>query len=123
VADARYGIGLAWQRQGQFDNAVAAYTEVTRRTVAETAARAQLQIGLSRLEQKKYQEAAQALMVVPLAYDYPEFHGQALCEAARAYVELKQPAEAAKLLHRVMKDFSKSPWAEVAQKRLAEIKL
>ena len=120
--EARYGIGWAWQNQKQHDNAVAAYAEVTRRTAAEVAARAQVQIGLCRLEQKRYPEAAQALLVVPFTYDYPEWQGQALCEAARAYVEMNQPGEAAKLLERVVRDFSKSPWAQVAQRRLAQIK-
>jgi TolA-binding protein len=120
--EARYGIGWAWQNLKQHDNAVAAYSEVTRRTTAEVAARAQVQIGLCRLEQKRFPEAAQALMVVPLTYDYPEWQGQALCEAARAYVEMNQRTEAVKLLQRVVKDFSKSTWAQVAQKRLTEIK-
>ena len=120
--EARYGIGWAWQNLKQYDNAVAAYSEVTRRATAEVAARAQVQIGLCRLEQKRFPEAAQALMVVPLTYDYPEWQGQALCEAARAYVEMNQRTEAVKLLQRVVKDFSKSTWAQVAQKRLTEIK-
>jgi TolA-binding protein len=120
--EARYGIGWAWQNLKQHDNAVAAYSEVTRRTTAEVAARAQVQIGLCRLEQKRFPEAAQALMVVPLTYDYPEWQGQALCEAARAYVEMNQQAEAVRILQRVVKDFSKSTWAQVAQKRLTEMK-
>jgi len=122
VHEARYGVGWAWQNLKQYDNAVAAYAEVTRRTAAEAAARAQLQIGLCRMEQKRFPEAAQALLAVPFTYDYPECQGQALCEAARAYVEMKQPAEAAKLLERVVKDFPKSPWAQVARQRLTEIK-
>ncbi|MBE3070715.1 MAG: tetratricopeptide repeat protein, partial [Planctomycetes bacterium] len=119
--EALYGIGWAWQSQKQHDNAVGTYVQVTRRTAAEVAARAQLQIGLCRLEQNKVDEALQALLAVPMTYDYPDLSAAAWCEAARAYVAKKQPAEATGLLQKVVKDHPKSPWAEVARKRLAEI--
>jgi TolA-binding protein len=120
--EGRYGMGWAWQSQKQLDNAVNAYNEVVRRTAAEVAAKAQLQIGLCRLEQKRHPEAIQALLAVPLTYNYPEWSAAALCEAARAYMELRQPAEAAKLWRQVVKDYSTSPWARVAQQGLAGLK-
>jgi len=95
---------------------------VVKRTAAEPAARAQLQIGLCRLEQKKPQDAVTTLLVVPYTYDYPDLAGQARCEAARAYVELKQGDQARKLLNQVVQDTPDSPWAKVAQQRLAEMK-
>jgi len=101
---------------------VAAYAQVTRRTAAEVAARAQLQIGLCRLEQGRFDEALTALLAVPLTYDYPDLNAPAWCEAARAYLAKKNPGEAANLLQKVVKDYPKSPWAEVARKRLGEIK-
>ena len=121
VGQAHYGIGWSWQSQQQHDQAVSAYAQVTRQTAAEVAARAQLQIGLCRLEQKRYPEAVNALLAVPLTYDYPECSAAAWCEAARAYLAMNQPAEAAKLLQRVMKDHPGSRWAQLAQQRLAEI--
>src|SRR5206468_6996352 len=72
INEARYGIGWAFQHQGNFDGAVNAYSQVTGNTVAEIAAKAQFQIGLCRLEQKRYIDAANALLVVPYTYDYPE---------------------------------------------------
>ena len=50
------------------------YSQVTARTAdRDLAAKAQLQIGLCRLEQKRYLDAANAfLLVVPSTYDYPE---------------------------------------------------
>src|SRR5207253_8729723 len=51
VNEARYGIGWAWQNQKQFEQAVNVYNQVT--TATEVAARAQLNIGLCRLEQKQ----------------------------------------------------------------------
>jgi TolA-binding protein len=120
--EARYAIGWAWQNQKNYDAAVNAYTQVTAGTAAEVAARAQLQIGLCRLEQKRHAEAANALLVVPFTYDYPELSALALCEASRVFAEMKQPDQAAKLLEKVVKDHGTSRWAEVAKQRLAEMK-
>lgn len=120
--EARYGIGWAWQNQKQFDQAVNVYLQVVGRTAAEVAARAQFQIGLCRLEQKRPAEAANALLVVPFTYDYPEWSALALCEASRAFIDMQQPAQAGKLLQRVLKDHAGTATAEVARKRLGEIK-
>jgi TolA-binding protein len=122
VHEARYGIGWAWQNQKQFDNAVNVYSQVTAATTTETAAKAQLQIGLCLLEQKRHPEAATALLVVPFTYDYPEWNAVALCEAARALTELKQNEHAEKLLKRVIKDHPETKWAEVARERLEALK-
>jgi len=123
VDEARYGLASALQGQKQFDAAIAAYKEVTRHTASETAAKAQIQIGLCHLEQKRYPEAAQAFIMVTYTYDYPEWHGAAWCEAARAYAALNQPAQAVKLWQRVVKEQPSSRWAVVARQYLAETKL
>ncbi len=120
--EARYGVGWAWQQVKQYDQAVNWYTQVTNGTVTETAAKAQLQIGLCRLEQKRYPEAASALLVVPFTYDYKEYSAVALLEAARAFAELKQTDQAARLLRRVVRDHPQTPWAEAAQDRLERLK-
>jgi TolA-binding protein len=122
VHEARYGIGWAWQQQKQYDNAVTAYHQVTAAVATELAAKAQLQIGLCRLEQKRYPEAAAALLVVPFTYDYPELNAVALCEAARTFAEQKQHDQAARLLHRVIRDHPESKWAQVAKERLESLK-
>jgi TolA-binding protein len=120
--EARYGMGWAYQGLKQYEEAVQTYTEVTRRTAAEVAARAQLQIGLCRLEQKRYPEAANALMAVSFTYDYPDWRAAAWCEAAKAYVAMNRPADATKALQQVLRDQPKSKWADVARQRLSEIK-
>ncbi|HEV7406488.1 MAG TPA: tetratricopeptide repeat protein [Chthoniobacteraceae bacterium] len=122
VDEARYGIGWAWQNQKNFDGAVTAFAEVAKRTAAEVAAKAQLQIGLCRLDQKRFEEAETALLSVPLTYAYPEWSAAARCEAGRAQMELKKPDEAARNWQRVIKDYPKSPWSAVAQKNLAALK-
>jgi TolA-binding protein len=118
VHEARYGIGIALLNKKDYDNAVNFFTQVTSATATETAARAQFQIGQCRLEQKRYDDAATAFLVVPFTYDYPEWTAAALCEAGRAYADAKQTRQAEKWLRRVIKNHPKSKWAEVAQKQL-----
>jgi len=122
VYEARYGIGWSWQNQNQHDNAVNAYNEVVRGTAAEVAARAQLQIGLCRLAQKRYPDAAKDLLVVATTYDCAEHSAAALCEAGQAHLAQNQPAEAARLWQQVLKDHAASKWAAVARQRLADMK-
>jgi TolA-binding protein len=122
AADARYGIGWTYQNQGQYDNAINVYTQLVNSSATEAAARAQLNIGLCRLAQKRYAEASTALLVVPFTYDYPHLSALALVEAARALVENKQPEQAIKLLERVLRDHPDTESADVARKRLEELK-
>lgn len=122
VHEARYGIGWAYQNQGQYDNAVNAYNQLVNQVVTELAARAQMNIGLCRLAQKRYAEASTALLVVPFTYDYPQLSALSLVEAARAFSENKQNEQAVKLLERVLRDHPDTESAEVAKKRLEELK-
>jgi TolA-binding protein len=122
VNEARFGIGWAYQNAGQFDPAVNAYNAVIANTANELGAKAHLQVGLCRLEQKKYGDAATSLLVVPFTYEYPELSAAALTEAGRALIEDKKPEQAERLLRRVVKDYPQSEWAKVAQKRLDEMK-
>jgi tetratricopeptide (TPR) repeat protein len=122
VHDARYGLGWAWQQQKQYDQAVNMYNQVTANTLTETAAKAQLQIGLCRLEQKRFAEASTALLVVPFTYDYPELSAVALLEAARAHSDMKEPRQARRLLERVIRDHPQTRHAEAARERLEALK-
>jgi TolA-binding protein len=122
VNEARYSIGWAWQNQKQYDQAVNIYNQVIASTATEVAARAQLNIGMCRLEQKQYVESANAFLIVSTTYDYPELTAAALTEAARAYAAMKEHTKAERLLRRVLQDHPKSRWAEVAQQRLNEVK-
>jgi len=122
VAEARYGVGWAFQNLGQFDNAVNAYNQVVGLTATELGARAQMNIGLCRLAQKRYADATPALLVVPFTYDYPHLSALSLVEAARAFAENKQPEQAIRLLERVLRDHPETEQAEAARKRLEELK-
>lgn len=117
--EARYGIAWAWQNQKQFDNAANTYQQVINETATEVAAKAQYQMALCRLEQKRLPEAANALLVVPFTYDYPEWSAVALLEASRVFQEMQQPKQAIRLLEKVIKDYPDTEWAKAAQQRLA----
>ncbi|MDB5354262.1 MAG: hypothetical protein JWN24_715 [Phycisphaerales bacterium] len=120
--EARFGMGWALQNQKRYDEAVNVYADLTRRSASESAARAQVNIGICRNEQKRPAEALKALLAVPLTYDYPECSAAACYEAARAHLDSQQPKEATQVLQRVVKDYPATKWASMAQQRLAEIK-
>jgi TolA-binding protein len=120
VHEARYGAGWALQNAGQHDQAVNWYNQVTAAVATELAAKAHLQIGLCRLEQKRYGDAAASLLIVPYTFDYPELSATALVEAARALAADKKPEQAERLLRKVVKDYPTSEAAKVAQERLAK---
>src|SRR4029077_12342306 len=122
VNDARYGTGWALQNAGQFDPAINWYKQVLPAPTTHLAAKAPLQIGLCRLEQKRYGDAVAALLIVPYTFDYPDLSATALCEAARALIEDQKPEQAERLLQRVVKDHPKSEWAKVAQERLEKLR-
>lgn len=122
VDEGRYGMAWAWQQQKNYDQAVNVYSQVAGRTAAELGAKAQLQIGLCRMEQKRYLDAANALMVVPTTYDYPELSAAALLEAAKAYGELKQRDQAIRSLERLQREFTGTPWAEAAKELQEKLK-
>ncbi len=121
IPEARYGIAWTLQNQGRFDEAVASYQQVTNLTVTELAARAQLQIGLCRMEQKRYAEASTALLVVPYTYDHPQLSAVALLEAARALTLDKKPDQAVRLLETILRDHPDTEQSEAARKRLEEL--
>jgi len=71
VHEARYGMGWAWQQQRQLDQAINMYNQVVAGTPTETAAKGAAPDRPLPLEQKRYADAANALLVVPFTYDYP----------------------------------------------------
>jgi TolA-binding protein len=118
VHEARYGFALAQQNNNDLDGACNTYNQVVAGTATEVAARAQLQIGLCRMAQKKHADAIAAFLIVPFTYDYPDLTAAALVEAARAYAETQQKEQAERLLQRVIRDHGKTKWAGIAKERL-----
>jgi cellulose synthase operon protein C len=123
AAEVRYGLGVIKQEKGELDEAVKAFEAVIASTQSEVAAKAQLQIGQCRMAQKKYADAASAFLLVPYTYDYPDLTFAALLEAARAFEEDKKPADAEKLLNKVVKDApADGEWHKAAKERLSKLK-
>jgi tetratricopeptide (TPR) repeat protein len=122
MPEAKFSMALALQNLKQFDPALSLYREVAAKAPGELGAKAQLQIGMTLLEMKQFEPALDALIVVPLSWDYSELSASALCEAGKALIELKKMEEAKTILNRVVKDHPTGTWAELAKKRLAEIK-
>ncbi len=118
--EARYGMGWAMQQQKNLEGAANAYSQVVARTATDLAAKAQLQIGLCRMEQKRYLDAANAFLVIPSTYDYPELRAAALLEAGKAYLELNQPEQANRQFERILREFPNTPWAEAAKEKLGQ---
>lgn len=119
--DARYAMGFALQSQKQFDPAANVYAQLISETAAEVAAKGQYQLALCRLEQNRLPEAANALLVVPFTYDYPEWSALALLEASRVFKQMQQTEQATRLLRRVLKDYPDTDWSKTAQQRLLEM--
>jgi len=123
AVDARYGIGVAFQNQGRYDDAVNAYAEVTKMTQDDRAGRARLQSGECRAKQGKWADAGKEFQAVYYAYDIPELKFTAMLEHARVLVEEKKTDDAVKLLEKVVKEAPKdSEWAKAATERLTKIK-
>jgi TolA-binding protein len=119
--DARYGMAWALQNLGRYDDAINNYGQVANATATRLGARAQMNIGLCRMMQKRYSDASTALLVVPYTYDYGDLNALALVEAARAFSENKQNDQAVKLLKKVIKEHAGTDQAEAAAKRLKEL--
>lgn len=123
AADARYGIGFAFQGQGKFDEAVGQYAAVIAASTAEVAAKAQVKIGECRFAQGKKSDAAAAFLLAAYGYDYPEIGFAAALSAAQAQADDGKPADAERVLRKVLKDAPKdSEWAKAAAERLGKLK-
>jgi TolA-binding protein len=122
VHEARFGVGWAFQQTKQLDQAVSSYTRVTADSATETAAKAQLQIGLCRLDQKRLKEAAEALLVVPATYDFPELSAMSLLNAGVVYGIMGQRDQAVILFERVLREHPATQWAERALYNLEKLK-
>jgi TolA-binding protein len=118
LPEARYGMGWAWQKQKQYDQAVNAYAAAVATKAPAVTAWAQLQIGLCRLEQKRYADAAKALEAAAAEHSVPEVKAIALVEAAWSHAALKQRDQAEKLLRQVLRDYTDSKLSAVAKERL-----
>ncbi|MDW8241730.1 MAG: tetratricopeptide repeat protein [Thermogemmata sp.] len=122
AVDARYGLAWSLQQLNRLDEAVGHYQQVAQQVQDDRAGKARLQIGEIRARQGRWNEALEQFQMVAYAFDLPELKFPALLEQARALTELKKPAEASKVLERVLQEAPKdSPWAAAARERLGKL--
>jgi TolA-binding protein len=119
---AKFAYGWVNENLKDIDRAVTAYTDVAFRTGGELGAKSNLQLGRLRMQQNRPSDALPPLLAVAYAYDDPELSPAAMCEAARALMQLNKQADAKRLLERAVKEYASSPWAAEAKKQLGEIK-
>ena len=122
IHEAHFGRAWTFENTKDYANALTSYTDLTRKTATGVAAKAQIRIGHCQMAQKKFPEAAVAFLLVPYTYNYPEYSAEAWYKSGRAYIAMKQPAEAEKSWRQVVRSYPKSKWAEEAGKQLAAIK-
>ncbi len=122
IPEAKYALGLACQNLKDYENAAAAYAEVGRKASGELAVKSLYQAGICRLAQNRPADAVEPLLTVAYGYAHPELTPASYCEAARAFVLLKQPQQAVPLLGRVIADYPNTNWAKLAREELAKIK-
>ena len=117
-----YVIGRCLANQADFDAARKAYNKVILSAAGaktETAAMAQWMIGESYFHQKNYQAALREYLRLETLYAYPTWQAAALLEAGKCHQQLGEPTQAAELYRQILKDYSKTPFAEQAAKQLA----
>jgi TolA-binding protein len=118
-------LGRSYKNQTKWKEAQAAYRRVTesptgRRTL--TAAKAQLYLAETYLEQKNYKTARGEYLKVYYLYKHPEFQAPALYQAALIDQSLKNRKDAINAYEDLIKDFPTSKYARMAKTRLAAAK-
>jgi TolA-binding protein len=118
-------LGRSYKNQTKWKEAQAAYRRVTesptgRRTL--TAAKAQLYLAETYLEQKNYKTARGEYLKVYYLYKHPEFQAPALYQAALIDQSLKNRKDAINAYEDLIKDFPTSKYARMAKARLAAAK-
>ncbi|MDP6443348.1 MAG: tetratricopeptide repeat protein [Pirellulaceae bacterium] len=113
-SEARYGVGLAQQNQGQLPQARQTYEMVTTETESETAAKARFMIGELSFGEKKYEDAIEHFLLVAVGYPYKSWQALARFEAARCFIELGDKAKAKQSLEIVVAQHKDHPKAKDA---------
>ena len=121
LSAARYGLGLALQKQNQLARALVVFEQVTKETNTEAAAKARFMIGEIAFSKKQYKVAYSSFLVAAFKYPYEEWQAKGYLEAGRCFKELKDNAKARELLETVIKKFPKRPEAKSAAQVLTTL--
>ncbi len=118
-------LGRAYKSQAKFDEARAIFKRVTTDLKAEhteTAAKAQLMIAETYLQQKDYKSALENYLKVDILYAFPEWQAPALFQAAACDEALGDWPQVVKDYEGLIAKFPKSDWAEQAKPLLEKAK-
>ncbi|MEZ6125147.1 MAG: tetratricopeptide repeat protein [Planctomycetaceae bacterium] len=116
--EAIYGVGWALQNQGQFQQAMEQYTQVTEITDTETAANAEFMLGECCFALKDHQQATRHFLKTVLKYQRPEWSPMAYFEAARCFEVLKDIDQARSCYNDLIQQFPQHAKVPDARRRL-----
>lgn len=117
--EAYYGVGLAYQNQNQFAEAMAAYRLAARSTSRSVAAMSQVQIANCLIGEGKPLEAAAEALLSLTHEGGAESRRAALLTAAAAFTQADRTAEAERLLTQLLAELpTNHVWAKAARERL-----
>lgn len=119
-----YGIGLAHQKLGKIEEAIASFEKAKSEDggKSDISPKSQFMIGEILFQQKKFEESVTAFKLVWMRYANAEWSSRSLFEAAKAQRELKQWKEAVALYERLIKEFPASPQASEAKKEIEGVR-
>ena len=119
-------LGRAYKSQAKFDEARAIFKRVTSAPNAEhteTAAKAQLMIAETYVNQQNYKAALENYLKVDILYAFPEWQAPALFQAAACDEALGDWPQVVRDYESLIAKFPKSDWAEKAKPLLEAAKV
>ncbi|MDG2130810.1 MAG: tetratricopeptide repeat protein [Fuerstiella sp.] len=116
--EARYGVAWALQNEGQLNNAIAAYEQVTEESNTETAAKARFMIGECCFAQKKHKDATKHFLKTVFLYNHPEWSAMAYFEAGRCFEVLRDTDQAENCYQQVIAKYPQHAKVKDARRRL-----
>ena len=120
-AEARYGVGWAFQQQNKLPEAIAQYEKVTEETDTETAAKARFMIGECYFAQKDHKTASKQFLKAAFAYGHKEWSAMSFFEAARCFEVLADVAQAKNCYQQMIEKYPEHAKVPDARKRLAAL--
>ena len=120
--EARYGMAWALQNEGQLDDAITAYEQVTEECETETAAKARFMIGECCFAQKKHKDATKHFLKTVFLYNHPEWSAMAYFEAGRCFEVLRDTEQAGNCYEQVITKYPQHAKVKDAQQRLSQLK-
>jgi len=119
AAQAHFLIGKARFSLNKYDEALAGFEEVPKRTKTEVAAEAQFYIGQVHQARSDFKEALVAYLRVQALYPhYHEWVAAGTFESAKCYEKLGNTADARKAYQDVVDNYKGTKWAKLAAQRL-----